>query len=363
MSGIERLYSPPEIGGPGKRRAKSRRRDLTLAGLFMLCMGALAAATLAILMPGLFGGTYRLQAYFADASGLFTSTQVIQEGYVVGIVEGMTPVFPDRDQDAKHCPPPLEDAQERSSKLPCFQATLRIRGAWPIPEDSTAALGSAGLLQGEAIKIQPGASDDLLQDGEAIVTAGRESDLMSQLGALTDSLNELVDETIKPALANIRDQVQTIKDLLGTSGDNAENKDRLAGVFRNLERLSADMESAVNPAQIQSILSSVQQVSANLELVSSTLTERSGDIERTVRNYGDLAEDISGMVKESKPSVQRSLDDTQFLLQELSAALVPILTNIEDATRNLSALSRELRNNPAAIIKGHEVEEETPWFK
>lgn len=363
MSELERLYSPPAIGGPGKRDARARRRDLALTGLFVLCMGALATATFAILMPGLFGGAYRLQAYFADASGLYTSTQVIQEGYVIGIVEGMTPLFPDRDRDAEHCPPPLDETTTRSSKLPCFQATLRIRDAWPIPENSTAVLGSAGLLQGEAIKIQPGASDKLLQDGQVITTAGRESDLMVQLEALTQSLNDLVDETIKPALANVRDQVQTIKDLLGTAGDNAENKDRLAGVFQNLQKLSADIESAVDPAQIQGILSSVQQLSVNLAEVSTTLTERSGDIRRTVRNYGDLAEDISGLVKESKPSVQQSLDDTQFLLQELSAALIPILTNVEDATRNLSALSRDLRSNPAVILQGHEVEEETPWFK
>lgn len=363
MSGLERLYSPPEIGGPGRRDARSRRRDLVLAGLFVLSMGMLAVATLAILLPGLLGGAYRLHTYFADASGLYTSTQVVQEGYAIGIVEAMKPVFPGRDAEAEHCPPSPDGAERRSSKLPCFRATLRIREAWPIPEDSTALLGSAGLLQGEAIKIQPGASGNLLQDGQIITAGGRESDLMARLGDLTESLNDLVDETIEPALANIRDQVQTIKDLLGTGGGDTENRDRLAGVFQNLEQLSADMESALDPEQIQSILSSVQQLSANLELVSATFTERSGDIQRTVKSYGDLATDISGLVKESEPSIQRSLDDTQFLLQEISAALIPILTNIEDATRNLSALSRDLRNNPAVIIKGREVEEETPWFR
>lgn len=43
--------------------------------------------------------------------------------------------------------------------------------------------------------------------------------------------------------------------------------------------------------------------------------------------------------------------------------IVSILTNIEDATRNLSALCRDLRSNPAVILKGYEVEEETPWFQ
>jgi phospholipid/cholesterol/gamma-HCH transport system substrate-binding protein len=50
-------------------------------------------------------------------------------------------------------------------------------------------------------------------------------------------------------------------------------------------------------------------------------------------------------------------------MQELAATLTLILTNIEDATRDLSALARDLRNNPAVIIRGREQEEETPWFR
>jgi phospholipid/cholesterol/gamma-HCH transport system substrate-binding protein len=363
VSELERLYSPPEIGAPGKRAARARRRDLTLAGLFVLGMAAVAALALTVLIPGLLGGAYRLQAYFADASGLFTGTRVLQDGYAIGFVESMTPLFPDRDTEGVNCLPLVERGAERSAKLPCFRVTLRIRGEWPIPGDSTAILGSSGLLQGEAIKIQPGTSDILLGDGQTIAAAGREADLMAQLDTLTVSLQSLVDETIQPALANVRDQIQIIRDLLGTGGDQTENQERLAGVFKSLDKLSADIAGIVDASQLKSILYSVEQVSANLAQVSATLTERSGDIKRTVKSYGDLADNINGLVRESKPSVQQSLDDTQFLLQEISAALVPILTNIEDATRNLSVLSRDLRTNPAVIIKGREVEKQTPWFE
>ena len=38
MNRLERLYSPPEIGAPGKRAAVGVRRDLFLAGLFVLTM-------------------------------------------------------------------------------------------------------------------------------------------------------------------------------------------------------------------------------------------------------------------------------------------------------------------------------------
>jgi phospholipid/cholesterol/gamma-HCH transport system substrate-binding protein len=364
MSRLERLYSPPEIGAPGKRAAAGRRRDLVLAGLFVLAMAAVALGALAVLIPGFFGGAYRLYAYFADASGLSTGTQVIQDGYVIGMVDSMQPVFPDRDpKESRNCPSPDGAAGRRTDRLPCFRATLRIRENWPIPEDSLARLGSAGLLQGEAIKISPGAADDLLGDGDQINAGEPEIELMDQLSALTDSLQSLVDETIAPALASIQQQINAIEDLLGTGGDTAENRDRLAGVFENLQELSADITEAVNPEQLRAIMTAIQQLSENLAQVSETLGKRTGEIERTVRNYGDLAVDIRGLVRENKPSIERSVDDTQYLLQELAAALTPILTNIEDATRDLSALARDLRTNPAVILKGREVENETPWFR
>ena len=43
--------------------------------------------------------------------------------------------------------------------------------------------------------------------------------------------------------------------------------------------------------------------------------------------------------------------------------MTPILSNIDDMSHNLSALARELRRDPATIIKGREVKEQAPWFK
>jgi phospholipid/cholesterol/gamma-HCH transport system substrate-binding protein len=363
MSRLERLYSPPEIGAPGKREGRARRRDLFLAGLFVLAMAAVALAALALVIPGLLGGQYRLQAYFLDAQGLDPGIQVIQEGYVIGLVERVTPVFPGRDPDADLCPSPLPAGAQRSPALPCFRATLRIRDDWPVPVDSRAQLGSSGLLSGDAIKVQPGAARERLADGAVLDAQGRERDLMAQLSALTESLDRMMTETVEPALASIKSQIQTIETLLGSGGDQGENRERLAGAFESLRTLSAKLEQMVKPEQIAAILGSVEQMSGHLAQVSSRLTGSTEEVQRTVKNYGDLAKDIQGLVVDNKPALQRSLDDTQFLLQELSAALTPILTNIEDATHNLSALARDLRRDPAVIIKGRTVEEQAPWFQ
>lgn len=363
MSRLEHLYSPPEIGAPGKREGRAQRRDLLLAGLFVLAMGAIAVSALTLVIPGLFGGHYRLHAYFLDAQGLDPGIQVIQEGYVIGLVEGVAPVFPGRDPEAASCPAAPTDASDRSPALPCFRATLRIRNDWPVPRDSLAQLGSSGLLSGRAIKVQPGPARELLANGAVIESRGRERDLMAQLSALTELLDRMLTETVQPALVSIKTQIQSIEALLGSGGDQGENQERLAGAFESLRKLAENLERAVDVGKIGAILGSVEQMSGHLAQVSAGLTGSTQEVQKTVKNYGDLAKDIQGLVLESEPALRRSLDDTQFLLQELSAALTPILTNIEDATHNLSALARDLRRDPAVIIKGREVEEQTPWFR
>jgi phospholipid/cholesterol/gamma-HCH transport system substrate-binding protein len=366
MSRLDRLYMPPEIGAPGRREGRARRRDLFWSGLFVLAMAGVLVLAVAQVVPGLFGGQYRLLAYFLEAEGLDSGIQVIQDGFVIGMVEEVRPVFPGRDAQADLCPPQPADRPPRSPALPCYETHLRIRAAWPVPIDSQAQLGSAGLLAGQAIKIAPGSSAAVLGDGAVIPAAGRERDLMAQLSALTEALDGVVQDTIAPALESIKAQIQTVEGLIGGSDEDgalSENRDRLAGAFENLKKLTADLEQAVDPGKIAAILGSVERMSAHLAEVSSKLTGSTEAVQQTVRNYGDLATDIQGLVGDTKPGLTRSLDDAQYLLQELSSSLTPILTNIEDATRNLSALSRDLRQNPAVIIRGHKQEDQTPWFR
>jgi phospholipid/cholesterol/gamma-HCH transport system substrate-binding protein len=119
----------------------------------------------------------------------------------------------------------------------------------------------------------------------------------------------------------------------------------------------------VDTQAIGAILASVETMSADLARVTAEMAGSTKDVQRTVNNYGDLATDIRGLVNENRPALRRSVDDTQYLLQALAASLTPILSNIEDASRNLAAFSQELRNQPLQIIRPRETQEQAPWFK
>lgn len=366
MSRLERLYSPPEIGAPGKRQAQGRRRDLLLAGVFVLSMAAVVVGVLTLLSPGLFGG-YGLRAYFLDADGLDRGIDVIQEGFVIGVVQSVDPVFAD-DDDRAQCP---AFSGERAPDLPCFRATLRIQDDWPVPPKSNAQLAPGGLLQGNVIRIYPSVLAGSLQDDDPITTLDRQPDLPAQIASALEQAQLAIDQTIRPALVQIQ---QRIQGLLGggtdgegvADGGDADSTDMsqgLAEVFGNLKQLSDDIETIVDPEKISAILTAVQEMTENLAKVSATFNDRSADVSQAVQSYDALAGDIRRVVKENEPALAASLDDTRYLLQELAAALTPILANIETSSRNLAALSGDLRQDPKSLLFNSQPKEPSPWFK
>ncbi|MCF7979104.1 MAG: MlaD family protein [Chromatiaceae bacterium] len=362
MSRLNRLYSPPELGAPGKRQAHGRQRDLALSGLFVLAMLGLVLGVLLLLAPGLFSG-YSLRAYFLDANGLDSGIDVIQEGFVIGRVRALEPVFSD-DADRANCPQPTT---ARAPDLPCFRATLSIQQDWPVPADSVAQLAPAGVLQGNIIRIIPGTAAVTLGANSDIPTIDREPDLGMQISATIEQAQRSLNEVIRPALARLQERIQGLLGMFqdgedGTGELGADLGQGLGSVLDNLVGVSANIEQSVNPEQIQGILTAVQTLSENLAVVSAALPSRTEEIQNAVVQYTALAEELQQLVQASRPSVQGSLDDVQYVLQELSAALAPILSNIESASRNLSALSRELREDPVSLLRGQEQEDQSPWF-
>lgn len=366
MSRLERLYSPPEVGAPGKRAARGQRRDLLLAGSFVLAMALVAVGTSILLSPGLFGG-YRLRAYFLDADGLDRGIDVLQEGFVIGSVQALDPVFSD-DRDRTDCPLPN---QPRAPDLPCFRATLRIQNHWPVPPNSKAQLAPGGLLQGNVIRIYPSIEAGTLQQDDLILTLERQPDLAAQIASVLEQAQIAIDETIRPTLIQIQ---QRIQGLIGTSkagDDSAEPRDMgnadmgksLAEVVDRLKQISNDVDKIVDPEKIGAILSAVQEITGNLAQLSGTFPERSTELSKALQAYDSLAKDLRRVVNQSEPALSASLEDTQYLLQELAAALTPIMANIETASRNLAALSGDLRQDPKSLLFNKQQNEPSPWFE
>lgn len=368
MSDFERLYTPPAIGAPGRAAARARRRSLRRSGLFVLLMALLLTAVLLLLRFRNLDAI-ELRTWLPATDGLTAGALVEQAGYTIGTVVSVTPTFPDADNSAA-CNPSATPHPHQ----PCFEIRLRIDRQWPIPTDSVAILASK-LLQGTVIRIEPGNASTLLADNGSLSGRGDDSDLAAsanqlvvKLGTLLEHVQGIMDQTIAPMLSSINTQVGALQSL--TVSDNSDNgnatgaalKD-VAEVLNNLKQLTGDLASPSSQdrdTDIGKMLRATRLAAENVEAITAAVNSRTQEIRNAVSQFTALGERLNKLARNASPGVERAITDTQYLMQETATALTPILNNVDETTRNLLELSRDLRDNPGVLLGGRDSGDNSP---
>lgn len=334
MSGIERFYSPPEIGAPGRREGFKRRRDLLIAGAFTVAMVIVLAIAIVILF-GLSGEKIQFETECPASGGIQAGTPVIQADYVIGKVIKVGP----KTIDGKKGPP--------------FVIKLQIDRDWRVAPTDKFVIGSAGLLQGNVIKLV-GVSDNGLK--KAI------GEKVERLHVC--EIESGVLEKIDPILASVQRQVEALEGLLLTQDTGSKDSQKtIVGILENLREISESLKkqmAAIGPDEVGDIVTSARNSAKNVEKITTTLTQRSKEIDHAVADFGELADRLNRLVEKNDPKIERSLSDTQYMLQELSTAMTPILNNLDETSQNLKELSLDLRKNPAAALWGKDAQDNTP---
>lgn len=335
MSGIERFYSPPEIGGPGRRAGFKRRRDLMFSGVFSLLMMLVLVIAVVVLFDWS-GEKVQFETECPASGGVQPGTPVIQADYPIGKVIAVQP----KTIGEKKGPP--------------FIIRLQIDREWRVSARDKFMIGSAGLLQGNVVKLVsfPGTG----------VTVGK--DLSEQGGRRDCEIETGMFEKVDPILASIQRQVEALEGLvLAKDSDSLDSKKTIVGILENLRDISDNLKkqmAAINPDEVGDIIGSARATAKNVERITETLTRRSKEIDNAVADFGELADRLNRLVKKNDPKIERSLSDTQYMLQELATAMTPILNNLDETSQNLKELSLDLRKNPAAALWGRDTLDNTP---
>lgn len=134
----------------------------TLIGAAVLAVagGFLVYAAQTVDVGAMGGGYYEVKAAFRKASGVSSGADVRVSGVKVGAVAGLS----------------LDPKTYRAV------ASLSIRDAVKIPEDSVVKITSDGLLGGSYVAIDPGASDFFVDPGAELTNTQGSVDLLDLLG-------------------------------------------------------------------------------------------------------------------------------------------------------------------------------------
>lgn len=283
-----------------------------------LAVGSFVLAMSVVLLYGLYRitghsgkGTLYI-THFPNVAGIKTGSVVTFEGYEVGNVEQIEPV-----------------THENRTR---YRISLNINKPARIAADSRALIATPGLLSAPLVEIKEGESRELLAAGGEIrgVSGGN---LMESMAALASQLGEITENGVKPLLSQISKRVDT----LGSSME------------KNLPPAMEDMRSTL--ARMNSTAKRVESLFSdeNLKRMQGTMgnaDEASASALKLSRELHAVTQEVSGLVKDSRGIVTSTGKELESSLRRADA----VLYQLESTGRHLNEFSRQVRENPAALI-------------
>lgn len=126
---------------------QANRTEAVVGGLVLLTAAAFLTYALGVTGQGPSSGRYPLTASFRSVEGISEGTEIRMAGVRIGRVGDLA----------------LDRETFRA------EATLMIDDGVPVPEDSTVAITSEGILGGNFVEIVPGGALEELSSGEEIL--------------------------------------------------------------------------------------------------------------------------------------------------------------------------------------------------
>jgi phospholipid/cholesterol/gamma-HCH transport system substrate-binding protein len=295
------------------------QRNYAVVGAFVIAITAGLIAWIAVLA----GRTGAIDSYFvrfANVMGLSRGTEVLYEGYAVGMIEDIRPTIRDGRQ--------------------IFRLDLSVQRGWRIPEDCVANITASGLLSAVVVNLRAGTSATLLEPGDEIPSV-ESPDLFAAMSSAAEDLDALIQGNLKPMLDTLAEGGPPIvEDLKAFTEKLNQTMARIDGL------LSGD-----NGKRIEHILE-------NLESTSASFAAVSGDLEQTRLGVDELLDSVTVLVEENRAPVGEAVVDLHESLESVSRHIEAIAHHLEVTTRNMNEFSRQIRENPGVIIRGRASDDE-----
>ncbi len=252
--------------------------------------------------------------------GLSRGTEVLYEGYAVGMIEEIQPMIRDGQQ--------------------IFRLDLSIQRGWRIPEDCLANITASGLLSAVVVNLRAGTSTTLLEPGDEIPSV-ESPDLFAAMSSVAEDLDALIEGNLEPMLDSLTEGgLPIVEDLKAFTEKLNQTMARIDGL------LSGD-----NGKRIEQILE-------NLESTSASFAAVSGNLEQTRVGIDELLDSVTVLVEENRAPVGEAVIDLHESLESVSRHIEAIAHHLEVTTRNMNEFSRQIRENPGVIIRGRASDDE-----
>lgn len=295
------------------------------------------------ILAGSTGATDKYYTVYNNVGGLKYGTQVLYEGYQIGQVDSIEPMF---DDDSVQ-----------------FRVDIEIDEGWVIPDDSVARATVSGLLSAMTIDIAGGESTQPLLPG-ALIPGVAPSNFFAALSEIGAEFGDLSQNSIKPLIENFNSYVTQIGDaavdnagpMLANLKTISEDLNRQvpeisASFTRTAKMIETDVMSPGNRTNLKSILT-------NFETASSDMAGLAEELNETRTLIHDSVVMINNVVAENSTDVNDAVKDLRYTLATISRTIDDITGNLESTSRNFAEFSRSIRQNPGLLLGGSPQQDE-----
>lgn len=267
-----------------------------MVGMFVL-LGMLLLFVMLLKITGGQSDSDKYYVNFDQVTGIKDGVIVTFGGYAIGTVNGVEPVT-------------------ENGKI-FYKVLLEVKSGWKIPDDSTAQIVMPAVISDKQIEISQGQSKQSLSPGDTI--RGTEAvDIMELVDSIAKELNSFIPQSTK--------NVNRLVDKLNYSADQVgliltdNNIQHLNNLFKHADSSSKSLsELAEGFARINTQLDNI--------------------LTKTDFILDDNSEDIRYSVRELKKSID-----------VISGRIESVMYNLDSTSQNMNEFSRELRNNPGALL-------------
>ena len=285
-------------------------------------VGLFVIGTILVFIIGLYMITGRgadADDYFVElnnVAGIRAGSPVTYAGFQIGQLVDIEPV--------------------RNNGATIYRLNLQVRSGWQIPADSIAQIVSPGLLAEKQIDIAEGQSKTYLNVGDTL--KGKEAaDMFVLVQQISNEFQKLSDEGLKPLLRTLN------KDVAGAFPDLMK---QVSTLMVNLNTSATELQTlleSVDNKRVDKIVGNAEEVTVNLLEVSSKLDKAANEVDKLVAN-------TSNMMDGNNDDLRKALLDLRTTMGVIEENMNSIMYNIDTTARNLNEFSRQIRDNPSAII-------------
>ncbi len=274
-----------------------------------------------------------------------------------------------------------EEGVDRVIVLAQINPSIKVR------RDSIASIKTSGLMGGPYLEIRPGSSSSpVLKEGEQLM--GQEPFQFTQMGDMVEEMVFQVRKFTQLADALTTDSRETLKafktSLESLNAILVDNREEIRENLKNLARVSRELYNILegNGARIGEI---IEHVHSFTQKADRLITDREPDFVNIIEQTDGLTHELEALLKENRvgiaelissmkkdtgtiakniSSASNSLDETlhqsSAILIENRRNILELIQNLNESSRNLKAITADVKRNPWKLIRKSPEQPEEP---